>query len=245
MATDGIREDILCYASNNSSFNISDLHSYLNKDGEINRSSLRRQLSELVKEGKLDRIGHGVYTQKKKPEFKPALSEITRDIFTQVHNEYPLLKLCIYEGGNLSQFQHHLSPNQIIYVEVERDGIESVFNLLTEHSNLKTYIRPDERMIYNYINMGEQAIFVKPLVTEAPLQMIDDIPSPTLEKLLADIQRDPDFFYLQSHELLHIVDSAFTTYTINITKLLRYASRRGAKEETAFILEKLNIKIIQ
>lgn len=241
MANDGIRGNILSYASSDSSFTLSDVHSYLSRDGEVNRSTLRRQLSELVKERKLDRIGHGVYTLKKKPEFKPVLSELTKNIFTLVHGAYPLLKLCIYEGGNLSQLQHHLSPNQIIYVEVERDGVESVFNLLTGCSKLKTYIRPDEALIYNYINMGEQAIFVKPLITEAPLQMIEDIPSPTLEKLLVDIQRDPDFFYLQGHELLYIIDNAFTLYTINTTKLLRYASRRGTKQETISILEELNI----
>lgn len=245
MTGNSIRGGILNYANTNGSFGISELHSHLNRDGEVSRSTLRRQLSELVKEGKLDRIGHGVYTKKKKPEFRPELSKQAKEVYTLVNQAYPLLDICIYEGGSLSQFQQHLSPNQIIYVEVERDGVDAVFNLLTEQSNLQTYIRPDEEMIYNYIDMSEQSIFVKPLITEAPLQVIDDIPSPTLEKLLVDIQRDSDYYYFRGHELLHIVDNAFTLYTVNITKLLRYASRQGAKQETISILEELNIKIIQ
>ena len=244
MAENSIRGGILNYANTNGCFDISDLHSYLNRAGEVSRSTVRRQLSELVKESKLDRIGHGVYTKKKKPDFRPELTEQAKEVYTLVHQAYPLLGICIYDGGCLSPFQHHLSPNQIIYVEVERDGVDSVFNLFTKHSHLQTYIRPDEEMIYNYINMSEQAIFVKPLITEAPLQVIDDIPSPTIEKLLVDIQRDSDYFYLRGHELLYIVENAFTLYTVNVTKLLRYASRRGVKQETLSILEELNIKIV-
>lgn len=242
MSNNSIRDDILSYASNSEDFGIDDLLASLNEEGEVNRSTLRRQLSMLVKESELDRVGHGVYTKSRLPEFKPVQSRLTADIYSHVRSEYPLLRLCVYEGSSFSHLQHHLSPNQITYVEVERDGVEVVFNLLSDQSELPVYIRPGREMIYNYIDLDMPAIFVKPLVTEAPLQQVDDIPAPTLEKLLVDIQRDPDFFYLQGQELLHIMDSAHMIYTVNTTKLLRYATRRGVKEETLDLLSQLDIQ---
>ena len=40
---------------------------------------------------------------------------------------------------------------------------------------------------------------MKNLVSEAPLQEVSGIPMPTLEKLLVDILRDSDFFYLKAN----------------------------------------------
>ncbi len=65
---------------------------------------------------------------------------------------------------------------------------------------------------------------------------------PTLEKLLVDILRDTDFFYLQGSESDHIFENAFNLYTINRNRLFRYADRRKVQERIIVILENLNIK---
>ena len=46
-----------------------------------------------------------------------------------------------------------------------------------------------------------------------------------------DIYCDPDFSYLQGSEYVRIAENAMTIFNINKTKLLRYANRRGVKEE--------------
>ena len=74
-------------------------------------------------------------------------------------------------------------------------------------------------------------MFVKNLVSEAPLQKIDGIPVSTLEKILVDIYCDQDFSYLQGSEYERIAENAMTIFNINKTKLLRYAKRHGANEE--------------
>lgn len=79
------------------------------------------------------------------------------------------------------------------------------------------------------------------LVSEAPLQHISGVPMPTLEKLLVDILRDVDFFYLQDSESERIIENAFNLYAINRSRLFRYAGRRKVKEELSTILENLNI----
>lgn len=57
--------------------------------------------------------------------------------------------------------------------------------------------------------MDSSTIFVKNLVSEAPLQEVSGIPMPTLEKLLVDILRDSDFFYLQGSESERFIENAF------------------------------------
>ena len=97
-------------------------------------------------------------------------------------------------------------------------------------------------MIYRYVDMDSRVIFVKNLVSEAPLQEVSGVPMPTLEKLLVDILRDTDFFYLQGSEGDRIIENAFNLYTINRNRLFRYADRRKVKKELSSILESLNIQ---
>ncbi|MDY4998619.1 MAG: DUF6577 family protein, partial [Bacteroidaceae bacterium] len=67
--------------------------------------------------------------------------------------------------------------------------------------------------------------------TEAPLQTMEGVTVPTLEKLLVDINKDPDFSYLQGAEAERIMANAKALYIINATRLRRYAKRRGLKIE--------------
>ena len=97
-------------------------------------------------------------------------------------------------------------------------------------------------MIYRYVDMDNRVIFVKNLVSEAPLQEVSGVPMPTLEKLLVDILRDTDFFYLQGSESDRIIENAFNLYAINRNRLFRYAGRRKVKDELSSILDNLNIQ---
>ena len=56
---------------------------------------------------------------------------------------------------------------------------------------------------------------------------------------LVDIYCDQDFSYLQGSEYERIAENAMTIFNINKTKLLRYANRRGVKEELEKIYNEL------
>ena len=131
---------------------------------------------------------------------------------------------------------HHLASNQITYVEVEKDVAETVFHRLRDSGQV-TYLRPDKQMIYNYINLDQPAVFVKNLTTESPLQTMSDIQIPTLEKLLVDMYGDSDFYYLQESEYFHIMHNARIHFAINVSRLLRYARRRGVSDEIKQIFD--------
>lgn len=89
--------------------------------------------------------------------------------------------------------------------------------------------------------MDSRTIFVKSIVSEAPLQEVSGILMPTLEKLLVDTLRDSDFFYLQGGESERIIENAFKMYSVNRSRLFRYSNRRKIKDELLSILTNLNL----
>lgn len=148
-------------------------------------------------------------------------------------------QLRIYNGSVISPLQHHLSANNITYIETERDAVTAVFNHLRDEGKT-AYLRPTRELIYNYIDLSQPSIFVKPLITESPVQECSGILVPTLEKLLVDLQKDKDFFYLQEAEGVNIFQNALSLYSINESRLLRYASRRGIRKEIKTIIQTIN-----
>ena len=221
---------ILEYAKSHRHFNRCEIFTYLSDKMPISKASLSWYLNVLTQKRLLARIGHGLYTIADKNIFAPNPSEETKKVFSFLNENFPFANFCIYEGNIISPLQHHLSQNNIIYIETNREAIETIFNLLKDNGKT-VYLKPDKNLIYYYIDLGEQAFFIKPLISESPLQIIDNIPTPTIEKILVDIHKDKDFFYLQGSESNYIFENAFNLFTINETKLLRYASRRGIREE--------------
>jgi hypothetical protein len=144
--------------------------------------------------------------------------------------QLPFTDFCVYDGSILSSIQHHLSINHAIYVETNRDAVESVFARLKE-KHKKVYRQPDATFVNDYIDLREPCVIVKALVTESPLMDVQSVRVPTLEKLLVDTQKDSDFDYLQGAESLYMYQMAFELYNINTQRLMRYAKRRGIGQE--------------
>jgi hypothetical protein len=94
-------------------------------------------------------------------------------------------------------------------------------------------------MFYDYFPDLQNLIVVRELITEAPIQTIKKIPTITIEKLLVDLFGDKEFEYLQGNELFIIYKNAFDKYTVNESKLLRYASRKGKRGKISNLLKKL------
>ena len=94
--------------------------------------------------------------------------------------------------------------------------------------------------MYDNIDISKDALIVKPLISESPLIDIRGIHTPRLEKFLVDILCDDDMDYLHGSEWYYIFDHVMNTYSVNRSAVLRYASRRNAKEKIEKALENLN-----
>ena len=226
MNMNGSRNQIMDYATTHGSVNASGLMQAYG----MKQTTARQYLSTLARERVLVRVGQGEYSLPQKQAFQYTPSEEAKAIYKELKAQLPFTDFCIYDGSLLSPIQHHLSINNAIYVETNRDAVESVFGRLRENRK-DVYRQPDADFVSEYIDLREHCIIVKPLVTESPLVETDGVRVPTLEKLLVDTQKDADFDYLRGAESLYMFQMAFELFTINIQRLMRYAKRRGIGQE--------------
>lgn len=228
-----IENVILDYASKNDRFGLSQI---INSLG-LNRNSVSHYLTKLSKCHKIDRIGSGQYQIHRKQNFSYIPSKVVVGLYGRLKKELPFTDFCIYDGSVFITLQHNVVINNAIYVETNRDAIDTVFNRLKDWG-LTVYKQPDASFIFDYVNLQDKCIIVKPYISEGPVKRIDNILVPTLEKLLVDIQRDSDFEYMRGSEGHYIFETAIDQFLINETKLLRYANRRGCREEILSLVKK-------
>lgn len=184
-------------------------------------------LSRLVKQGELERKAKGIYSKKSfSSPFEVVLTEQEKTIANLLQKTMPLVSYCVYNGETLAPLQHHVFYDRASYVEVEREAVETVFHLCKEHG-YEAYMSPTMEMTRDYIDLGKPVVIVKPLVTESPLTQKEGFKVPTLEKLLVDMRKDEDYYFVQGVEETYILGNARSLYDINESRLKRYAKRRN------------------
>jgi hypothetical protein len=185
----------------------------------------------LVQEGVLQRIGRGKFRLGEDRKYIPENSSLTKSIFKKLKAEFPFAKFCVWNTSILNEFMQHQPNRFFLLVEADKEITNSAFYFLREIKK-SVFIEPTKDILEKYIVNQKEVIVIKPLITEAPTQNINDIETATLEKILVDIFCDDVIFLAQQGaEKRTIFKEAFTKYTINQSKMLRYADRRRKKEE--------------
>jgi hypothetical protein len=203
-------------------FQIADLHAfYQSFEASVPKSTVNWRIYALVKEDVIQRIGRGTYKCGSGNNFLPQLSPKALKINVFVKTNFPYLKYLIWHIGEINVFAQHLINKDTYYVEVERDAVDAVFEQLRDKYKYVLKVKTSEDLYF-----GESVIVVRPLVTGSPFQLSNNVPTTTIEKLLVDLYCDKEFQFLQGYELTHIFNNAFSKYTINLDRLLRYASRK-------------------
>ena len=219
-----VADQIIEYAEKHESFGVDEI--IAEYDG-INRTTMLCMLSRLVGEGELVRKTRGVYSKPTpSSSFHVVLKEQEEAICNLIRKALPLISYCIYNGETLAPLQHHVFQNNATYIEVERDAVETVFHICKDN-DFESYKSPTKEMTRDYIDLGKAVVIIKPLVSESPLTQNNGIMVPTLEKLLVDLCKDEDFYFLQGFEETYIIENARSLYDINESRLKRYAKRRN------------------
>ena len=121
-----------------------------------------------------------------------------------------------------------------LIVEVPKSEVESVTELLIgKFENVAPF-----RLAQAMLPYLHQFILVKPMITEAPVVSVDGILIPTLEKIMVDMISDKD-----KNEKKHFLQM-METYPVHIPRLIRYAARKGKKEEVEKLLREVDEKRI-
>lgn len=197
-------------------------------------TTVRWCLYDLREKNIIGRVSRGIYQLSSKQKFQFVVNAQIEQMNELLKEKFPFIRYCVWNGNSLTSLMHHIAINNAIYVEAERDAVESVFNTLKEHYK-NVFINPDGQLMERYIDLSQSPIIVKTLISESPLDKTGDIPTPSFEKIIVDICFDADFQYLAGSELSNIIDNS-RIYTIDRSKLLRYASRKNKREQMQKLL---------
>ena len=189
-----------------------------------------------MKEGVLQRIGRGKFTLGESRKYIPEISSVTKSIFKNLKNEFPYANLCVWNTSALNEFMQHQPNRFFLLVETDKETTNSAFYFLRDLDSYlekkSVFIEPDKDILEKYVINEKEVIVIKSLISEAPSQKISEVETATIEKMLVDIFCDDVIFSAQQGvEMRTIFKEAFSKYTINQSKMLRYADRRKKKEE--------------
>ena len=95
------------------------------------------------------------------------------------------------------------------------------------------------KLAYPMLSYLHHFILVKPMVTEAPIISMDGVVVPTIEKTMVDLLSDKEYTVDGQETNMRRFLQLMETCPIHVPRLLRYAARKGKKEE---VLKLLNDK---
>jgi len=209
---------------------------------DVTRRSVDLQLGRMVSSGILVRNGRGEYrlTDRNMPEFVYVPSEDEQSIFLKLKQQFPFLDFCIWSPKALSAFMLHVPDIGYSFVDVEKDGMESVFHALQDMSlGRNVLLDPSPRDCELYLT-GSDAIVVRQLTSQSPLTTVNGCVVPRIEKILVDAVGDDELLFAGGSEIYNIYEYARERNNVNMSKLLRYASRRGRKEQVERIISTID-----
>ena len=209
----------------------------------ISEGSLVVLLNRMIAENKIIRVSYGKYklNEDLKHEFLYEPNEFMLSLNKHIKEKFPFIDYCIWQPSVFASMMPHVPAVRTTLVDVEREAMESVFmSLQNVESEIPIFLNPSQEDVDRYIT-NRDLIIVRPLVKEAPLDVINGCPVPTLEKMLVDAISDKELQHLQGNELYTIYSNAFSDYAIKKTRLLRYAARRNRKQKVEQIINTINI----
>jgi len=204
---------------------------------ETNQNTLKWKIYDLKAKGIIHAVTKGIYTlaQPKRP-YQPDIPLEALALYKEIQKELPYTELSIAHTSWLNEFMVHQVFRTYLIIEIQKEATTTLFNRLTEWGK-KAFLNPTPEVMEYYISNTEDAIIIKPLISESPLLELDNIKVPTLEKLLVDCISDRIVYGAQHEEAAGIFENAVKEYALNLNKLKRYAGRRNKMEEIVQLLK--------
>lgn len=207
---------------------------YKEDEPNIPKATVNWRIYNLVQNGIIQRIGRGKYKLGQNNQYEVTESNKLKTVSKHISSLFPYIDYCVWELSEINKFLQHLINFDITFLDIERVGIDSAYSAFKE-KNIKVFRIKD---IIDDLSDYSGYICIRPLVTEAPINH-NKIKTAKLEKILVDLFCDKEFISFQSNEISHIFSNAFNNYTINESKLLRYANRKQKKEEIKKLIDSI------
>jgi len=166
-------------------------------------------------------------------------SQLEQKIFMKLKKKFPFADFCIWSPRVLIPFMVNIPNVNYVFVDVEKDVMESVFYALQEMELGRNILLAPSLVECNRYLAGTDSIVVRHLIGQSPLTEVEGCTVPRLEKILVDVIGDYELFFASGYETYNIFEFALERSQINKSKLLRYASRRNRKDKVEQILSEI------
>lgn len=180
------------------------------------KPTIYARIRKLVSNGSIQIVGRGRYIAVKQPRYKVNITPWMQEV------NAVLVSKCVGVNNCISMHGENL------LVEVHKSDVGLVMSYLKGEFE-KVVLKKD---VDRFPGQLEGYIMVAPLVVEAPVLKENGIVVPALEKTLVDS--------ILEGEGNNAFRRAFDVYPVNISRLKRYASRRGMTEEVDLHLSALD-----
>lgn len=210
-------------------FNFEDFSAALQDSlAPLGEASMRKLLQKMLKSGEIIRTGRNAYYVPQSPMaiYQHEYSNLSNQVAKTMQDHYALLPFSIFELIQLNEFVNHQLAHNGVFLSVEEDVMEFVFDTMKEAYPGKVLFDPTLELYHQYWYDG--IIVINKLVTEAPQDPL--VPWHTrLEKLLVDLFCEKILMEsISESEFPTLLEDAFSRYVIDESCLFRYAKRRGA-----------------
>ena len=204
----------------------------------LSEASFYKKVEELVKSGQIIRVGRNVYSlpDDKRMTYEYKYSELAEEVAQEIAQQYPYVNFSIFEFVQLNDFVNHLIAHNVIFLSVEAEIMDFVFETLRDKYPGKVLINPTIEIYHQY--WSDNMIVLGKLTTEAPKGQKASWHT-RLEKILVDIMAEPLLLASISRaEYPHIYEDAFDRYIVDENGLFRYASRRKVTKKIKELIRK-------
>ncbi|MBQ8996208.1 MAG: hypothetical protein IJ091_10380 [Oscillospiraceae bacterium] len=205
---------------------------------ELNSNSFQWAIGGMLKSGMLVRVGYDAYLRADgKPlcVYSPDYSERASELICNVADRFPHVQFTVFETALLNEFLNHLIAQNTIFLQVEKDAAIFVFRYLQEGGRRDVLFKPSRKEFSLY--WEKDSVIVTNLISEAPVPK--DTPHQIcLKKMLVDLYCDKQISTTYSKaEYRSLIAQATAQYTVDRTRLLRYARRRNKEAEIVSYLK--------
>lgn len=191
-------------------------------------------LKKRLDNGMLVRAGWGRYSLPLKRRYLHHYSDTAMDVVNLINNGFHHVDFQIFELIQLNDFINHQIAHNSVFVTIENEMVDYVFDSLWEVYPGKVMLKPKLDQYYRYLQDNE--IIVGRLPSESPKGITEPWMS-RLEKILVDVFTDKLISAIVPEgEKKIIIDGAFSDYMIDQNTMLRYAKRKGTEKRMEEVL---------
>ncbi len=211
---------------------------------DLTESNFKARLQKLLQSEEIGRVGRNAYCVCKKNLrlYSHEYSELANNLATFIRKKHEYLDFRIFELVQLNEFLNHQIAHNIIFLSIEADLQDFVFDELNEKYERKVFIDPTLELFHRY--MTDDMIVIDKLPSEAPKGRTEFWHT-DLEKLLVDTMNDEIIgSTFDKAELQTVFENAFENYIVDESRLFRYARRRSVEREMrTFIKENTDVML--